>query len=250
MSAFILHPASMESGARLAAYMGIPAYTAVPDSAERPDFLIRWGSIATIPLRPARTVFNSLGAISRKGNRLTQLTTLQDCGIKVPRFGISPLDTGPQLGRSHSTAALATSRGRGIVLYQAGPTPVGAHDFYVEYIPKSQEFRVDVICGRTRTRELLTPDPTSPAWNVQGSYAMPRQVPPTIPPIAVAAVQALGLDFGAVDVVVHHGTPYVLEVNTAPELAHYTLEWYAKQFSWVVGIDPEQMPGWSALEAT
>jgi D-alanine-D-alanine ligase-like ATP-grasp enzyme len=49
---------------------------------------------------------------------------------------------------------------------------------------------------------------------------------------AVAAVGALGLDFGGVDIAwVEKGDkPYVLEVNTAPGLTDMTGGWYAQAF--------------------
>ena len=44
------------------------------------------------------------------------------------------------------------------------------------------------------------------------------------------AVEALGLDFGAVDIMYHENTFYVLEVNTAPGLTRTrTLEAYANE---------------------
>ena len=45
---------------------------------------------------------------------------------------------------------------------------------------------------------------------------------------AIAAVNALGLDFGAVDVITRHDHAWVLEVNTAPGLTGTTLETYAQ----------------------
>jgi glutathione synthase/RimK-type ligase-like ATP-grasp enzyme len=49
---------------------------------------------------------------------------------------------------------------------------------------------------------------------------------------AVKAVEALGLDFGAVDLVVdHQGLEYVLEVNTAPACSPKTLQAYAFQLA-------------------
>lgn len=45
---------------------------------------------------------------------------------------------------------------------------------------------------------------------------------------AVLAVAALGLDFGAVDLVVANDIPYILEVNTAPGLCEQTAGIYAE----------------------
>ena len=50
--------------------------------------------------------------------------------------------------------------------------------------------------------------------------------------LAIKAIEAMGLDFGAVDIVMDtEGVPYVLEVNTAPGLGNTaTLEAYAEGF--------------------
>ena len=47
---------------------------------------------------------------------------------------------------------------------------------------------------------------------------------------AVAAVAALGLDFGAVDVITRQDAAWVLEVNTAPGLSGTNLETYTENF--------------------
>jgi D-alanine-D-alanine ligase-like ATP-grasp enzyme len=48
---------------------------------------------------------------------------------------------------------------------------------------------------------------------------------------SISAVNTLGLDFGAVDLIVaKDGRVYVLEVNTAPGIEGITLEKYVKAF--------------------
>jgi D-alanine-D-alanine ligase-like ATP-grasp enzyme len=49
--------------------------------------------------------------------------------------------------------------------------------------------------------------------------------------LSVEAVAALGLDFGAVDIIEDkEGNFYVLEINTAPGLEGHTVTSYAKAF--------------------
>lgn len=48
---------------------------------------------------------------------------------------------------------------------------------------------------------------------------------------AVKAVQALGLNFGAVDLLMYDGLPYVLEVNTAPGHEGETTKLYIKELN-------------------
>lgn len=54
-------------------------------------------------------------------------------------------------------------------------------------------------------------------WKFKG--VAPTNVPKDIKKVSLAAVKALGLDFGAVDLVLDlEGNPYILEVNSAPGL--------------------------------
>ena len=54
-------------------------------------------------------------------------------------------------------------------------------------------------------------------WKFKG--VAPTKVPDDIKKVSLAAVKALGLDFGAVDLVLDlEGNPYILEVNSAPGL--------------------------------
>lgn len=62
---------------------------------------------------------------------------------------------------------------------------------------------------------------------------------------AVKAVEALGLDFGAVDLLIGEDRQtYVLEVNTAPSCSPLTARAYVDKFAALLGVEPN----YSALE--
>lgn len=65
---------------------------------------------------------------------------------------------------------------------------------------------------------------------------------------ARAAVRALGLDFGAVDVITRHDSAWVLEVNTAPGLQGTNLETYANNF--VAIIEGRDVAVWRPTDVT
>ena len=54
--------------------------------------------------------------------------------------------------------------------------------------------------------------------------------------LAIKAVETLGLDFGAVDVLFYNEKPYILEVNTAPGIEGSTLTNYANTFLSFMGL--------------
>jgi glutathione synthase/RimK-type ligase-like ATP-grasp enzyme len=56
------------------------------------------------------------------------------------------------------------------------------------------------------------------------------EIPDSIINTAKDAVRALGLDFGAVDILFRKNVPYVLEINTAPGLVGTTLSRYIYHF--------------------
>jgi glutathione synthase/RimK-type ligase-like ATP-grasp enzyme len=136
--------------------------------------------------------------------------------------------------------------GAGIVLMHKNLNP---KDFvkaplYVKYIPKTEEYRVHVINGKsvdiqrkTLSKEYAEKhDKEDINWKIrnldngfiyQRANVNPHQ---SVIQAAIDTVSEIGLDFGAVDIVVHKqtGKAYVLEVNSAPGLQGTTVEIYAK----------------------
>lgn len=130
----------------------------------------------------------------------------------------------PFLGRQDMLA-----EGRGIVIYPAGSTPA-IHDFYAKIINRRHEYRAHVWRGEVIAWQYKS----MPAdIGVVGNHAngsrfilkndeeMIERIGPksveTSRTFAIDAVSALGLDFGAVDLIMDtRKWVHVLEVNTAP----------------------------------
>lgn len=114
---------------------------------------------------------------------------------------------------------------------------------FMEYIEADKEMRVHIFNGKSirmtekkyegetgSHRDYTTIKPTG---NKQERRAIRRA--------AKKAVKALGLNFGAVDVLVKQGRPYVLEVNAAPGLGGTMPKLYAETFKkW---YDKEKLNG-------
>lgn len=128
--------------------------------------------------------------------------------------------------------------GDGIVIVQK-QAQVPAAPLYTKYLFKEREFRVHVVCGEVidTAKKIKDPDREVQDWKVRSHangfiFARNGVVPSGVrDTVAVSAIGALGLDFGAVDIVEDKkGNFYVLEVNTAPGLEGQTINTYGEGF--------------------
>ena len=133
------------------------------------------------------------------------------------------------LTRAHS--------GRGIHIASISDELVDA-PLYTQYIKKQKEFRVhvfrnEVIDLQEKRRSTNSPDSDFLIRNHANGFVFCRDdiIEPTdLRATALSAVAALGLDFGAVDIIynAYYDKCYALEVNTAPGLEGTTLDSYSK----------------------
>jgi len=110
---------------------------------------------------------------------------------------------------------------------------------YVQYIPKIVEYRIHVFRGKVidaqrkrKSREAMqskTINKRIRSHNNGWIFARENCSPDnTILSLAMSAVSVLGLDFGAVDIIVDkRNKAYALEINTAPGLEGQTINSYA-----------------------
>lgn len=135
-----------------------------------------------------------------------------------------------------------SSAGKGIVIAEDIDQVVTA-PLYTGYIKKQSEFRIHVLGGevidRQRKARNKEVDDDDVNWRIRthtnGFIYMREDVeyPEGIDEQAIRAVEACGLDFGAVDIVYNklENRCYVLEVNSAPGLEGHSLDIYAKAFN-------------------
>jgi hypothetical protein len=251
-STFLLyHGASHVTGNRLGDYLGIPHGRECTD---RYDYLIRWGSRSSVSFRPRETVINSQSAIRENTDKLNSLDVLRNSGIPTPEYvqdrdRIRDTFGYPALGRAENH-----TRGEDInlILQWRDAYLTSDNDYFVEYIPTDLEYRMHVVNGEVvkvhekRLRSEADNHPFIRNSETGWVFVEPRDEPPA-ESLAVDAVGALGLDFGAVDVIRSEtGEEYVLEVNTAPSLDEANLERYGDALAEQVGI--EDYPGLEAVE--
>ena len=213
---------------------------------------------------------NQPAAVSEAADKVTALTVMSAAGVPVVPFSTSPFDVIAQCPQyNHNGVPTKTivartltraSEGRGIEMIDCNPdgsarTEVVDAPLYTAYIPKHAEFRVHVgvdaqgiarcIDITKKARRTDTPD-AEVNWrirNYDNGFIFAREgidlADPLIQRVQAAgcrAVVALGLDFGAVDIVVQANTArsvYVLEVNTAPGMEGTTLARYTQYFQYI-----------------
>lgn len=200
-------------------------------------------------------VLNAPASVALASNKLRTFTTLNAAGVSVPEFTTLQnvaqgwLDMGLTVIERHS---LTGNSGAGIRVVNSTDENVSdtltAAPLYTKFIPKKKEFRVHVFGGEvidysqkkkrsTETRPVNFNKYVSSSemgWvfcknNIEHIQA--------VKDAAIAAVRALGLDFGAVDIMYHADVSYVLEVNTAPGMMPSTLEAYVTKFNSLLGTN-------------
>lgn len=164
----------------------------------------------------------SLNKRAGAANKIQQLQKFKAAGLLTPPFwGQLPSEVGafPVLGRKlkgHGGLDIA-------LIMQPGDAKFFSSDFYTRYIPRKTEFRTWIY----RRRHLGTYEKvqvkaaTKIGANYKNGFSFKllasESVPAALRDIAAKAVDALELDFGAVDTLMGiDGALYILEVNTAP----------------------------------
>lgn len=196
--------------------------------------VVNWGNSTPIIGENVTRIINAPDKIAVAVNKLTALSTMQAAGVRVPEFTreAPTARRGIWLAR-HS---LTGSGGDGIQVVREGED-IPAAPLYVGYVRKTAEYRLHVAFGevvfcqlKLRKNDNQQSDDQKLIRNYDNGWVFaPRPVeelPLTVKEEAVKAVTALGLDFGAVDMIMSKkdNLPFVLEVNTAPGLSSPTLK--------------------------
>lgn len=201
-----------------------------------PDTLIRWGSrIEEWTDDVYDKVINRSSAISLCSDKIAAIEAFIDNGIETPAYSIDPWELieefgYPLLGRKRQHA-----RGTDIKLILQERDLRKPCDYYTVYIPTKREYRIHVVGDKViRVQGKFLDNPKQAVSHIRNyatgyRFRKPRlRLKPDRLEAAVSAVKSLGLDFGAVDLLVaDDGLGYVLEVNTAPSCSPLTLGAYA-----------------------
>jgi hypothetical protein len=176
-------------------------------------------------------VLNAPGAIATACDKRATLAEFDRAGVSCPEWTTDP-ERARELWGADRTLSRLQLRGRGGAGIVPGIVP-GAR-LFVRHYRKRAEYRVHVFGGEVaivqRKRRKNGTPPGAIAWTHGAGYVFSTRLgdpPADLETVAIGAVAALGLDFGAVDIIDHGGRAIVLETNTAPGLSPSTASAYA-----------------------
>jgi glutathione synthase/RimK-type ligase-like ATP-grasp enzyme len=207
------------------------------------DVIINWGN-STIPnwfTSPNLIgVLNRPNNVARATNKLDTFNSLSMVGVSTPLFtrDMNLARTWIEDGDTvMCRTRLNAHSGEGIVIANSLDSLVPA-PLYTRYKKKRSEYRVHVFMGRVidiqEKRRLVNVDFDTQAALVRSHangwvFCRDNINPPEfLETQAILSMNALGLDFGAVDIIYNQreATCYTLEINTAVGLEGRTLEIY------------------------
>ena len=206
--------------------------------------IINWGSSGVSDTNA--TVINSASAVSVASNKLSTLAAFQINDIPHPDYTTDKDKATGWIEQGFKVVCrtlLTAHSGQGIVVAGSLGELVDA-PLYTKYIRKQKEFRVHVFSSKIldiqeKRRSSSVDDHHPYIRNHANGYVFCRgdiNEPDDLRGVAISAVDALGLDFGAVDVVWNEAQDkcYVLEVNTACGLEGSTVNKYVNAIKEVV----------------
>lgn len=206
--------------------------------AARPPLLSRKGNV--LRQGRSRSVRDHFSVTQHVLNKVEQFERFQACKISCPAFTtdsakLSELGTRTIFART----LISATNGRGIVEFDLSNERSPAAPLYTGYIPKKAEYRFHVFNGEVidvqekRKKRGFEEDRNTRVRNVQNGYVYCRDnivLPDGAADLAIAAVSAVGYQYGAVDLIYNEKRAqcFVLEVNSRPGLMGTTLDKYVE----------------------
>lgn len=208
----------------------------------RTDLVINWGRSNLLPY-PTATVLNNAEAVSKAIHKdrafwyftngavpTVEWTTDMDEAMRWTQDGHVVVE------RTHTTGR----GGEGINLITHPVTEYDRHPgLWTKYFKRKHEYRVHVLRGQVidvqQKKKLRGGEADPYIRSYDNGWVFCRNdvsAPACVLDASIRAVEALGLDFGGVDVGynLHYDRPAVFEVNTAPGIEGTTVENYIAAF--------------------
>lgn len=213
--------------------------------------VINWGSskIENPEVLKCR-VLNPPKVVALCSNKLSFFEALVGKGVSIPDWTTDKKVAFDWVAKGNVVCARTILNGHSaaglVIMHKDDLKSLVDAPLYTKYVPKKEEFRVHVInkkvvdvqrkALRNGWVEEHGADINYRVRNLANGFIYMRQdikVPESVTKEAVNAVAAIGLDFGAVDVIFNEkkNQAFVLEINTAPGLEGQSIENYARGLS-------------------
>lgn len=201
-----------------------------------PDLMVRWG--CTVPIHIKAPQLNSIDAIFKCVNKPITRLVLQNKGIPIPKTWMNNQDAEfPCIVRTErhwcgKNFLFADSKNDLEKIDFDGP------HYFQEYYPNEQEYRIHVMSGKVTVIARKYAKEGEIRRNrgiTQHAQDILEDIDDEIKQLAIDAVAAVGMDFGAVDIMSSKQHPHkavVCEINTDPGLLlnNYCAPIYARYF--------------------
>lgn len=207
----------------------------------RRSVVINWGR-SSLPLRGlVSRVINKPEAVSLAVNKIETFRALQRAGVPTVDWttdrsvALNWLDTDMVYCRTTATG----SQGKGIILVGQDDLSLPHAPLYTKGFNKTHEYRVHVAFGKvidfSKKRRRRGMEGSSYIKNSTNGWVYCRDgitLPDAVASACIKAVAALGLDFGALDVLhkERDNKAAILEVNCSPGIEGTTLQRYTEAF--------------------
>ena len=184
---------------------------------------------------PEENMLNDPENVHYARDKCLALEMFTEAGIPCPKFTVAPAGVAA-LGGPVVQYMSSTSYGGHGVSYIEDLTTINKNaELWALYIPKKKEYRVHVFDGKvidvTQKARPQGEEVDAKIRNHTNGWIFKRGgVAPDkkVLDVAIAGVKALGLDFGACDVIWNEKkkSAFLLEINTAPGIEGTTLAAY------------------------
>lgn len=241
MARIVIYPYKMgsRSGRNLARAMGVPRV--YPDRKFRPtedDIIINWGN-SRLPRWHTEDLsyVNHPEAVAQAVNKISCFQVLQAHGISIPEFTVEHDEALFWEGIVYARHKVTSHSANGLQIVRPEDIHFPRAPLYTKAIEGDGEYRVHVFDGKvidyrkksrryddtpTEDERMVRNLGTGWVFRSQNLRRLER-----IEQLAIDAVDALGLVFGAVDIIKDtSGNVYVLEVNCAPAMEEQTMDNY------------------------
>jgi glutathione synthase/RimK-type ligase-like ATP-grasp enzyme len=209
-----------------------------PSGSYRPSArttVVNWGSSRAFA---HSNMLNKPQAIAMATNKLYALQKMKEAGVSVPDFTTDKAvaqEWQEDGFRVVCRTILTGHSGQGIVIAQPDE-PITSAPLYTKYTKKDKEYRVHVFKGKIldvceKRKRSGMEGANSLVRTLNNGWVYCRQsvvLPDVAKTLSLNAVKALGLDFGAVDIIARGDKFYCLEVNSAPGIQGTTLQKYVE----------------------